>query len=58
MAGAVSVVETVGPEKLAREGVESEAGGSLGEDGGGEGDEAFEDESVGFAFEGGGVREV
>ena len=43
VAGAVAVVETVGPEVLAREGVECEAGGSFGEDGGGEGDEAFED---------------
>ena len=43
MAGAVAVVQAVGPEVLAREGVESEAGGSLWEDGGGEGDETFED---------------
>ena len=43
VAGAVAVVEAVGPEELPREGVESEAGGAFGEDGGGEGDEAFED---------------
>ena len=43
MAGAVAVVETVRPEVLARERVESEAGGAFGEDGGGEGNEAFED---------------
>lgn len=41
VACSVPVVEAVRPEELAREGVESEAGGSFGEDGGGEGDEAF-----------------
>lgn len=43
---------------MPREGVESEAGCAFGEDGGGEGDEAFEDEGVGGAFEGGGGGEV
>lgn len=43
VAGAMAVVEAVGPEELPREGVEGEAGGAFGEDGGIEGDEAFED---------------
>ena len=38
VACSVAVVEAVGPEVLAREGVESEAGGAFGKDGGGEGD--------------------
>ena len=42
VACAVAVVKTVRPEVLTRERVESEAGGAFGEDGGGEGDEAFE----------------
>ena len=50
MARAVTVVETVRPEKLACEGVKGEAGRSFRENGGGEGDEAFEDEGVRFAF--------
>ena len=43
VACAVAVVETVRPEVLTRESVECEAGGAFGEDGGGEGNEAFED---------------
>ncbi len=38
MACSVAVVEAVGPEVLAREGVEGEAGGAFGEYDGGEGD--------------------
>ena len=50
--GAVPVVEALLPEELAREGVEREAGRAFGEDGGVERDDAFEDQSVGRAFQG------
>lgn len=50
--GAVAVIEALLPQELASEGVEREAGRALGEDGGVEGDDAFQDEGVGFALHG------
>ena len=41
VARAVAVIEALSPQELAGEGVEGEAGRSLGEDGGVEGDDAF-----------------
>ena len=55
---AVAVIEAFGPQELAGEGVEGEAGRSLGEDGGVEGDDALQDEGVGVAFQGGRGAEV
>ena len=43
VAGPVPVVEPLAPEELAGEGVEGEARGAFGEDGGVEGDDALED---------------
>ena len=54
----VSIVEAFCPQELASEGVEREAGRSFGEDGGVEGDDAFQDEGVGEAFQGGWGAEV
>lgn len=48
--GAVSVVEALLPEELARQGVQGEAGGAFGEDGGVESDDAFENQGVRLAF--------
>ena len=58
MAGSVPIVEPFRPQELAREGVEREAGRAFGEDGGVEGDDAFEDQRVGFALHVGRGAEV
>ena len=58
MAGSVPIVEPLRPQELARERVEREAGRALGEDGGVEGDDAFEDQRVGFPLHVGWGAEV
>jgi hypothetical protein len=58
VAGAVAVVEAVLPQVLARQGVDGEARGALGEADALEGDVALEDEGVGLALLRGGRAEV
>ena len=58
VAGAMSIIKAFGPQELPGERVEGEARGSFGKDGGVEGDDAFEDQGVGFALHGGGGAEV
>lgn len=48
MPGTMAVVESMSPEELARESIQSEAGGAFGENGHVEGDHTFENEGVGF----------
>ena len=58
MPSPVSVIHALPPQKLPSERVEGEAGCALGEGGGGEGDQALQDEGVSFLLGGGGVPEV
>lgn len=58
VSGTVAVIQTFGPEELARKGIEREAAGPLGEDGRVQGDDAFEHQGVGFALHGRGFSEM
>ncbi len=58
MTGPVPIVEALLPEELASEGVEREARRSFREDGRVEGDDAFEDQGVGFPLHGCGRAEM
>ena len=58
VACSVPVVEPLCPQELPRERVEREAGRAFGEDGGVEGDDAFEDQGVRFPLQGTRLAEV